>query len=235
MQILYIIYVDDFGIQDVYTLYVNTIPFYRRIVSIMVSNPHGRILESFSFRCRISFGFLYLPITHVTGTQSCLFQTSLCVCGSLLTAPGPNLALAISYQIVSLGNQISDAQMHIVRSFVLMQGFTMQSAALGITMQIPRWFNDLLASKICLPQLPNAEIKGVGYHTQGIACIQKEFISCGASWQETSVRVRHRAGRGLPTLTWHRLSPSGRARILGCLCEDAQSRSCCLRQASGHR
>lgn len=78
-------------------------------------------------------------------------------------------------------------------------------------------------------------------HLQDINCIDKRYSSCRARGQEASVRARHRAGeptlkqgRHLPTLTWHRLSPSGRAKIPCCLLEDAQKGSYRLWRAIGH-
>jgi hypothetical protein len=47
LDIIYNIYVDDLGHIGLYSLYANTILFYGRMLSIAVSNTHGRMLEPF--------------------------------------------------------------------------------------------------------------------------------------------------------------------------------------------
>lgn len=76
-----------------------------------------------------------------------------------------------------------------------------------------------------------------------LLAFRTDTVNCRSSWQEASVRARHWASRactetgwrGSLILTWHRLSPSGRAKIPGCLCEDAQRGSSCLWRAIGHQ
>lgn len=64
-----------------------------------------------------------------------------------------------------------------------------------------------------------------------------------ASCYAASIRASSRAGKaalrpwseGWAILTWHKLSPAGRARTLGCCCEDAQRGTPFSEQAGDHQ
>lgn len=60
-------------------------------------------------------------------------------------------------------------------------------------------------------------------------------IICQGKWWHRQGQQQGPGLRGGPILTWHRLSPAGRAKTLGCCFEDAQRGTRCSGQVGDHQ